>query len=71
MSDWSHIASALARYGIGASQRMLFGQFTGVTSDTRGQLDRPSCAPKLLPALFRLRKAIPVEVVGPVRTSER
>jgi len=41
------------------------------TAATTRQLDRPGCAPKLGPALFCLRKPIMVEVMVPVRGSER
>ncbi len=66
-----HGERARQMHGIGAPERKVFGEISSVTADRRRQLDRPGCAPKLGPALFCLRKPIPVEVMVPVRGSER
>ena len=57
-------------HGIGAPQRMFFGELTGVTTDGRCQLDGASCVPELVPVLFCLREAIPVQVMVPVGGGE-
>lgn len=49
---------------------MLGGELIGVTLDRGRQLDRPSGAPQLLPALLGLLEAVSVEVVVPVGGSE-
>lgn len=66
-----HRKRARQMHGIGAPERKLLGEVSSVTADRRRQLDRPGCAPKLGPALLCLCKPIPVEVMVPVRTSER
>ena len=55
---------------IGAPQGELSRELTSVMPDGRRQFDRPGRAPELPPVLLGLLKAIPVEVMVPMRGSE-
>lgn len=58
-------------HGIGASEGKILREIPGVTADRRRQLDRPGSPPEHRPTLFCLRKPCRVEIMVPVRSSER
>ncbi len=57
-------------HGIGAPQRMRCGEFAGVMLDGCRQLDWPSRAPELLPALLGLVEVVSVKVMVSMGGSE-
>lgn len=52
---------------IGAPQGELSRELTGLVPDGRRELDRAGRAAELFPARFGLLKAIPIEVLAPMR----